>query len=64
MLAADRLEVLLLHDSVKNINRAAINLTFRNSNLAQVGPSMTRQAFACLVPAATQLAHVDLIISV
>ena len=64
MLCADRLEVLLLHDLVKNINRAALDLTVRDSNLPQMGPSMTGQAFACLVPAAAKLANMDLIIVV
>lgn len=64
LFTADRLEVFLLHDLVKKINGAALDLTVRDSNVAQMGPSMTGQAFACLVPAATQLANMDLIIGV
>lgn len=64
MLAVDGLEVLLLHDPVKKINRAALDLALRYSNLAQMGPSMTGQAFACFVPAATKLAHMNFIVGV
>lgn len=64
MLAVDGLEVLLLHDLVKKFNRAALGIAVRDSNMAQMGSSVTRQAFACLVPAATELAHMDLIMGV
>lgn len=64
MPAADGLEVLLLHDLVKKIDRAALDLAVRDSNVAQMGPSMTGQAFACLVPAAAKLAHMNLVVGV
>lgn len=46
MLGDDGLEVLILHDLVKKVNRAALDLVVRDSNLPQMGPSMIGQAFA------------------
>lgn len=60
LLDAAGLDILLLHDPVKKINRTALDLTIRDSDLAQMSPSVTRKTLTCLVPAATKLANMDL----
>lgn len=64
LLSTDGFDILFLHHLVKKFNRAALYLAVRNSNLAEMGTSVTRQAFSCLVPATTKLANMNLIIVV
>lgn len=51
-------------EPVEQIDGADFGIGVRDTQLPQVGPGVTGQALACLIPGTADLAHVDLVAGV
>lgn len=60
-----RLEVFCFHDLIEEFYWSSFRLgVLGDAELAQVGPAVTGQAFAGLIPGTAQLTHMHLVIGV